>query len=56
MDEVLLLEPTQEGTRVRVASNLAEISALLESGLSMGDVVMSHTSPRNVHQLTLFGD
>jgi hypothetical protein len=56
LDEALLLDPGPEGTSVRLASSLKEIETLLEGGLSLADVVMPRTQPRNAEQLTLFGD
>jgi predicted ATPase len=56
LDEALLLDPGPEGTSVRLASSLKEIETLLEGGLSLADVVMPRTRPRNAEQLTLFGD
>ncbi len=56
LDEALLLDPGPEGTSVRLASSLKEIETLLEGGLSLADVVMSRTRPRNAEQLPLFGD
>lgn len=56
VDEALLLDPGPEGTSVRPASNFKEIKTLLEGGLSLADVVMPRTRPKNAEQLTLFGD
>lgn len=38
------------------ASELAEIVALLEGGLSLADAVMPQTSPGGAQQLMLFGE
>ena len=56
LDEVLLLQPGREGTVVHTASEFREIRELLESGVSLADAVLPHTSPPNAHQLSLFGD
>jgi predicted ATPase len=56
LDEVLLLQPASEGTSVRAASSFEEIKELLEGGLNLGDVVMPLTRPKDVQQLTLFGE
>jgi predicted ATPase len=53
LDEVLLLEPQDEGTAIRAASDLAEIRHLLEGGLSLADAVIPRTRPKNVEQLSL---
>lgn len=52
LDEVLLLLPASEGTRVRTARDVQEVVALLEGGSSMADAVMPWTSPKGVQQLT----
>lgn len=39
-EEVVLLEPTSEGTRVSLAADDAQIRALLEGGLPLADAVM----------------
>ena len=56
LDEVLLLEPGEEGTSVRLANDFAEIRALLEGGVSLAEAVIPRTRPRRVEQLALFGD
>lgn len=53
LDEVLLLEPQSEGTQVRAASDINEIRALLNGGLTLADAVMPRTSPKNLEQLAL---
>ncbi|MBI2806713.1 MAG: AAA family ATPase [Planctomycetes bacterium] len=55
-NEVLLLKPTREDTRVTVAANEIEIGRLLEGGMSIADAVLPWTAPPIVQQLTLFGD
>ena len=56
LDEVLLLEPTSEGTDVKTASSFNEIPALLEGGVSLADAIIPKTRPEKLEQLTLFGD
>jgi len=56
LDEVLLLLPGDMGTEVSPAGSSREIRDLLEGGLSLADIVVPRTRPRNVEQLTLFGD
>lgn len=56
LDEVLLLLPDAEGTRVRAAGDFAEIKALLEGGATLADAVIPRTRPVDAHQLALFGD
>jgi predicted ATPase len=55
-EEVLLLTPSQEGTRVSLAKADQEINALLEGGLSIADAVLPRTAPQNAERLALFGD
>jgi len=56
LDEVLLLEPSDNGTIVHTASDFKEIKRLLEGGLSMAEAVMAKTQPKRAEQLSLFGD
>lgn len=56
LDEVLMLEPGSEGTKVHPASNIPEVRQLLEGGLTLADVLMPHTRPMKAEQLTLFGE
>lgn len=44
-EEVLLLEPGADGTRVILASDDTQIRALLEGGMSVADAVMPATAP-----------
>jgi len=52
-EEVLLLDPQAKGTILRPASSINEVRLLLEGGMSVGDAVLSRTSPRHVEQLML---
>lgn len=54
LDEVLLLRPKTEGTEVRPATSLDQARRLLDGGLSLADIVMPETKPKNPEQLTLF--
>ncbi len=56
LDEVLLLQPGENGTSVRPAGELSEIRSLLEGGLSMAEVAIAKTQPQHPEQLSLFGD
>ena len=53
-EEVLLLQPTPDGTRAEPASSDAEVRALLESGISVADAALPKTMPSHVDQLDLF--
>jgi predicted ATPase len=56
LNEVLLLEPSAEGTVVHEAGASEETRGLLDEGLNLADVVIPRTRPRKAEQLTLFGD
>lgn len=52
-EEVLLMTPTTEGTKVETASSIKEIKLLLEGGLSIADAALPLTVPPEIDQLTL---
>ena len=52
--EVLLLTAAKEGTKVKVAADIDEVRALLEAGLTVGEVVLPRTKPVGAEQLGLF--
>ena len=54
-NEVLLLTAGKEGTAVRVAADIDEVRILLESGLTVGEVVLPRSRPDGVEQLSLLG-
>jgi len=56
LNELLLLQPSKEGTTVRLATEFEEIRALLEGGLSLAEAVIPRTAPGQARQLVLFGD
>ena len=56
MNEVVLLEPSQEGTAARSAAELAEVRELLEGGINIADIVMPRTRPAHAEQLSFFAD
>ena len=56
LDEVLLLQPSENGTVVRPASALKEIQQLLHGGISLAEAVIPQTRPQHVEQLVLFGN
>ncbi len=53
-EEVLLLTPQSEGTRVQVAAQVEDVRAMLDAGLSIGDAALSRTRPKDVNQLLLW--
>jgi predicted ATPase len=54
LDEILVLDPTQEGTSVKPASSIPEIKAMLDEGIAPGEAILPRTRPKNVNQLSLF--
>ena len=52
-EEVLLLIPDPEGTRVQRACDNEQIRALLGEGLSIGEAALPHIDPQNAQQLLL---
>lgn len=54
LDEILLLEPTNEGTTITNTSSIKEVKAMLEGGLAPGDAILPRTKPKNINQLTMF--
>jgi len=52
-EEVLILEPTPEGTTVRVAGDLEDVETLVDAGLPVGEVVRPLTRPKPLDQLSL---
>ncbi len=53
-EEVLMLQPDVEGTRVIPSVQVGEIRALLQSGMTIADAVFPHTEPKDATQLELF--
>lgn len=53
-EEVLILKPDKENTKVELASSIPVIRDLLEGGLSIADAVLPLTSPPEVTKLSLF--
>ena len=52
-EEVVMLEPNNEGTVATVASKNADIRRLLSAGLSIAEVALPRTAPPNLEQLSL---
>jgi predicted ATPase len=53
-EEVLLLDPSPEGTTIRRASDIGEVRALLEGGFSVGEAALPRTVPEHASQIRLF--
>ena len=56
VDEVLLLTPAREGTKVSTAGSFPDIQTLLDGGSTLSEAVMPLTRPKEAAQLALFGD
>lgn len=54
LDEVFLLAPSKEGTKISPAGAFRDVVALLDSGLSMAEAVLPKTEPQGTEQLPLF--
>jgi len=55
-EEILLLEPSAEGTTLSVAKYDQEVRRLLEAGASIAETVIPRTAPKHAMQLSLFGE
>jgi len=55
-EEVLLLTPDVEGTKVELASSIKEVRDLLEGGFSVAEAAIPRTKPKDIYQLSLFGE
>lgn len=53
-EEVLLLTPSEEGTRIELASSISDVRNLLEGGMSVADAAVPRTVPESLPQLDLF--
>lgn len=51
-DEVLLLENSKEGTKVHRVSDVKEVKAVVDAGLSIADAVIPYTKPRGIEQMS----
>jgi len=56
LDEVVLLQPGDEGTSLRLADGLPTVKSLVGGGISLAEAIMPQTRPDKVEQLALFGD
>jgi len=55
-DEVLILYPTNDGAKVEVAINVAEIQPLLEAGLPIAEAIAPHTRPQEAGRFASFDE
>ncbi|MBK8179674.1 MAG: AAA family ATPase [Planctomycetes bacterium] len=56
LDEVLLLQPGENGTVVRSTQDFEDIANLVVNGVPLPEAILPHTRPENVSQLVLFSD
>lgn len=56
LNEVILLEPSSEGTSAKTAGEYEDVRELLEGGVNLAEIVMPRTRPQNTEQLSFFGD
>ncbi len=54
LDEVLLLEPGENGATVRSAQTITDIDSLLRGGSRLSEVIRPRMRPVNVAQLSMF--
>jgi predicted ATPase len=55
-EEVLILKPAKEGTKVFVGKDDLQIRTLLQEGASIAEATLPLTEPRDAQQLELFGE
>ncbi|MFQ5630811.1 MAG: AAA family ATPase, partial [bacterium] len=51
-EEVLMLTPKSEGTEVKNINSIRDIVALLKAGMSVGDIVIPKTTPKDISQIS----
>jgi len=51
LDEVILLEPSQEATTIRSADKLEDVEQLVSGGLGLGEAILPHATPQTLESL-----
>ncbi|WP_181179543.1 AAA family ATPase [Methylibium rhizosphaerae] len=51
LDEVILLEPSQEATTIRSADKLEDVEQLVSGGLGLGEAILPHATPQTIDSL-----
>jgi len=51
-NEVLLLHNTKEGTSIKSVSEIPEIKAIIDAGLTVADAVIPYTTPSDIEKLS----
>ncbi len=54
LDEIIVLDPTSEGTLAKTASSIREIQEMLKGGIAPGEAILPRTKPKNINQLSMF--
>ncbi len=54
LDEVFLLKPTAEGTKVESAARSPRLRAEAEGGIPLSELVVPETAPAGAHRLSMF--
>lgn len=54
LDEVLVLDPSEEGTTAQMAVEITGVPQLLEAGLSLQEALQDKLTPGSISQLSLF--
>jgi predicted ATPase len=52
LDEVVLLEPSAEATKICSANSIADVQALVEGGLGLGEAILPHATPKGIDSLS----
>ncbi|MBI4683500.1 MAG: AAA family ATPase [Nitrospirae bacterium] len=53
LNEIIVLEPASEGTKVVVASGIKEVKMMLNEGMSPASAILPRIKPKNINQLTM---
>ncbi|GAB4091608.1 AAA family ATPase [Flaviaesturariibacter terrae] len=51
--EIVLLEPSTEGTKATIVSTIKDVKSLLDEGMDIGEAILPRTKPKNLNQLSL---
>ena len=55
-EEVLILTPAVEGTRVETTNSIEDVRLLMEGGMSVGEAAIPLTKPKTIDQLSMFDE
>lgn len=54
LDEVLVLDPSEEGTTAQMAVEITGVPELVDAGLSLQEALQDKLTPESISQLSLF--